>query len=115
MPFLDPRVWVAILLALLLGYGIGFGHHAWKTSKRDAAVEAVQTTTQEVTTSTITTVDTAGVDKLKAQLSATQRRAATLQAQLNEAKNANPPSADCRLPVGLRDSINHHLDASGAP
>jgi hypothetical protein len=114
LPFLDPRVWVALALATALGYAGGYATHYLKAAKRDAAVEARQETTQQVTTAAVTVVDTAAIDALKSKLAVSDRRAATLQARIEEYRSANPSPVDCRLPDGLRDAINHHLDPEGA-
>jgi hypothetical protein len=114
MSFLDPRVWAAVALATALGYAGGYATHYLKTAKRDAAVEARQETTQQAATATVTAVDTAAIDALKSKLAASDRRAAALQARIEEYRRANPAPVDCRLPDGLRDAINHHLDPEGA-
>lgn len=114
MAFLDPRVWLALLVAFVAGVATGYGWHYVRTAKAEAAVEARQETTETTVQTTVATVDTAALDALKAKLAVADRRAASLQARIEEYRRANPAPADCRLPDGLRDAINHDLDPEGA-
>jgi peptidoglycan hydrolase CwlO-like protein len=109
---LSPSTWAAFALAVVLSFSSGYAYRWHQDSLKDAKVEATQEATTTTATAAITAIDTQGISRLQAQLSATRQRADNLEQTIKELQNATTTTnPDCVLPIGLRDQIN--LDLSG--
>ena len=115
---LDHRVWLILALSVLAAGGLGYleGHRRASTAckiaeaKREATTTAISTGSQAAANASDTQTST----RLQAAISKLKADKASLQAQIEELRNARPASPDCRLPDGLRDAINRSLDPEGA-
>jgi hypothetical protein len=115
---LDPRVWLILAMAILASAGLGYleGHRRASTAckiaeaKREATTTAISTGSQAAANAS----DSATTNRLQATVTKLKADKASLQAQIEELRNARPASPDCRLPDGLRDAINRSLDPEGA-
>jgi len=113
---IDPRVWLAFALSVLLSFFGGYGYKTYRVSLANAAATATQDTAQRTVTTTVKVTDTAAIARLNQRITAAQARATYLETLINEASHARTPAAvdaDCRLPDRLRDAINADL-APGA-
>lgn len=113
---IDPRVWLAFALAVLLSFFTGYGYKAYRVSLDNAAVTAKQDTAQKITTTTVQATDKTTLNRLTSRLATAEAHASRLETLINEASHARTPAAvdaDCRLPDRLRDAINADL-APGA-
>ena len=119
---IDPRIWVTFGVALGFSFGTGYiagyAHKTHNVAVEEAAREAQQTTTQQITTATVQATDTAETDKLKSQLYAAQQRALSLQQMIRNAAHAQKQqpqvaatTVSCRIDDGLRNEINRDLAA----
>ena len=78
----------------------------------DAATKATQTATNVTTNAAATASDGVQVATLKTQITAATATQAALLRQITELQqHANPTDTACRLPDGLRASINANLTA----
>lgn len=116
LALIDPRVWIAFIVAVAVSFSggvlVGYGYHAVKTEHKADIVEAVQTTTQAITTTTVQAKDTKTIARLQARIKAATDKATALEALINEERNNSPiPPADCALPERVRDEINRSLTA----
>lgn len=99
-------VWIA---ACGLSFGSGYLYRAHVDSVKAAVAKSVVKTADTTIKAAVTTADIKTDATLQKRLNAATSRAASLQAQIEAAKNANPPAASCALPDGLRDTINSQL------
>ncbi len=118
LALIDPRIWaiggIVVLVTALGGYATGYSKATRKCEVEKAAIQARVETIETVVTKTVTVADTHTTDRLRRQLSVERATAASLQAQIEELRNANPAPVECRLPDGLRDAINRSLNPEGA-
>ena len=104
---------LAVFVLWSLGCAAGGWTYKWHTdSVRDAAVAATQTTAQTTVDAGAKASDAVTVDTLKSQLTVAQSTTAGLLKYIKDLQNANPASVDCRVPDGLRASINADLAAA---
>lgn len=99
----------ACLVWSLACFTTGYVYKWHRVSLEQAAHDATQTTAQITTTAGAAASDTVQIDTLKSQLATATNRATALQRRINELSNANPAALTCRLPDGLRESINADL------
>lgn len=104
---------VAALAACAISFGSGYLYRAHVDSVKQAAINATVRTAETVASAAVATADTKTDATLQRKLNAANARAASLQQQIEAARNANPAPADCRLPDGLRDAVNR--DLAGGP
>lgn len=100
---------VIALGALFISFGCGYLYRAHVDSVKQATQTAIVKTADAVASSTVATADTKTDATLQRKLTAANARAASLQQQIEAARNANPAPADCRLPDGLRDALSRDL------
>jgi predicted phage tail protein len=100
---------VATLAACAISFGSGYLYRAHVDSVKQATQTAVVKTADAVASATVATADTKTDTTLQRKLTAANARAASLQQQIEAARNANPPAPDCRLPDGLLSTINSQL------
>lgn len=95
-------------LACFMG---GYAYKWHVDSLADEGRRATQTTAQVTTEAAATAVDTSQVDSLRATVASNATLISSLQRQIAEVARANPAPTACRLPDGLRASINGFLVA----
>ncbi|RQS39763.1 hypothetical protein DIE01_16250 [Burkholderia sp. Bp8990] len=100
---------LAVIAACAISFGAGYLYRAHVDTVKQASVTAAVKTADAVASAVVATADTKTDATLQKRLNAAQSRAAALQQQIDEARNANPPAADCRLPDGLRDALGAQL------
>jgi hypothetical protein len=100
---------VAALAALVISFGMGYLYRAHVDSVKQATQTAIVKTADTVASAVVATADTKTDATLQRKLTAANARAASLQQQIEAARNANPAPADCRLPDGLRDALSRDL------
>jgi hypothetical protein len=100
---------VATLAACAISFGAGYLYRAHVDSVKTATQTAVVKTADKLASAVVATADTKTDATLQRKLSAANARAASLQQQIEAARNANPAPADCRLPDGLRDALSRDL------
>ncbi|MEJ0004432.1 MAG: hypothetical protein WDN30_14415 [Pararobbsia sp.] len=92
-----------------IGFCTGYLYRAHSDEVAAAADAATVKTAEAVGSAVISGSDNRAFSKMQSSLDAANRRAAALQKQISDASHANPAPADCRLPDGLRESINGDL------
>lgn len=99
----------AFLTWSLVCMSAGYLYKAHRVAVEHAAHQATQETAQLTAQAGAQAADTIQIDTLKAQLTAANSRAQSLQRRIAELSHANPAATTCRLPDGLRDAINADL------
>jgi hypothetical protein len=98
-----------VLAYTLATFAAGYLYKGHRDSLAEAALLATQTTAQVTTQAATSAADAIQIQSLQSALSLAQARATTIQRSIKEAANANPSTSVCRLPDGLRESINASL------
>jgi hypothetical protein len=97
------------IAACAISFGTGYLYRAHVDGVKQAAVTATIKTADKVAVAAVAAADTSTDKRLQTKLNAANARAASLQQQIEAARNANPPAPDCRLPDGLRDALSRDL------
>lgn len=100
---------LACIAACGISFGSGYLYRAHVDSVKQAAVVATVKTADTTAKAVVQTADTKTDATLQKKLAAANSRASSLQAQIEAAKNANPPAPSCALPDSLRDALSRDL------
>jgi hypothetical protein len=100
---------VATLAACVISFGAGYLYRAHVDGVKQATQTATVKTAETVASAVVATADAKTDTTMQRKLTAATARAASLQQQIDEARNANPAPADCHLPDGLRDALSRDL------
>ena len=101
----------AVVLWSIGCFGSGYAYKWHIDSVKDAERVAVQDTAQVTADAGAKASDSVSINHLQSQLDASTSLTNRLLQQIKEQQNATPASDSCRLPPGLRDSINSSLAA----
>lgn len=100
---------IAFLLWTFLCLTAGYLYKWHRVSVELAAQAATQNAAQTTTDAAAIATDTVQIDTLTSKLAAAKERESALQRRIAELSNAKPAALTCRLPDGLRESINADL------
>jgi hypothetical protein len=100
---------LACIVLCALSFGVGYLYRDHVDEVKQAGTTATVKTADAVASATVATADAGIATHLQSKLASANARAASLQTQIEAARNANPPAADCRLPDGLRNELSADL------
>lgn len=115
-PFSLQQKLIGLAVFLIWSLACFAGGYAYKwhvDSLADEGRRATQQTAQVTTEAAANAIDTSQVDSLRATIASNASLISSLQRQIAEVARANPAPTACRLPDGLRTSLNAALVAPG--